>query len=135
MVADNKETTIELKKESPHVKMVLADSKLIETVLNNLIVNAIKYGKEEGKVLIGIYDMDENVLIEVSDNGPGIEEEHLALLFDRFYRVDKHRSRFEGGNGLGLSICKHIIEAHGQSIHVRSAVDIGTTFGFTLKKA
>ena len=135
MSADIKDISLEMKKENPSSKFVIADRAQIEIVLNNLVINAIKYGKEEGHVLVGIYNMDNKVLIEVTDDGPGIEKEHLPRLFDRFYRIDKHRSRFEGGNGLGLSICKHILEAHEQSIHVRSTVNIGTTFGFTLQKA
>lgn len=113
---------------------VFADKKKIRQVLTNLIENAIKYGKNGGQILIGFYDMDELLLIEISDNGNGIEESHLPRLFERFYRVDKSRSRDAGGSGLGLAIVKHIIEAHDQVINVRSAVGVGTTFGFTLKK-
>lgn len=134
MLADQKEIKLSMKKENPSSKIVFADKRQIEIVLNNLVINAIKYGKEEGKVLIGIYDMDSNILIEVTDDGPGIDQVHLPRLFDRFYRIDKHRSRFDGGNGLGLSICKHIIDAHKQTIHVRSTPKIGSTFGFTLAK-
>ena len=114
--------------------IVEADKDRIRQVLVNLLVNSIKYGKENGQTKIGMYDMDENILIEVSDDGIGIEEEHLPRLFERFYRVDKSRSRDEGGTGLGLSIVKHIIEAHDQTINVRSTKGVGTTFGFTLKK-
>ena len=97
--------------------------------------NAIKYGKQDGFVTAGIYKTDEkHVLIEVSDNGIGIEEQHLPRVFERFYRTDVGRSRNSGGTGLGLAICKHIIEAHGQSIHVRSKTDVGTTIGFTLER-
>lgn len=135
MSAALKDITLALKKENPSSKLVMADRAQIEIVLNNLVINAIKYGKEDGHVLVGVYNMDQKVLIEVTDDGPGIEHEHLPRLFDRFFRIDKHRSRFEGGNGLGLSICKHIIEAHEQTIHVRSTIGIGSTFGFTLNKA
>ena len=95
---------------------VEADRERIRQVLDNLVNNAIKYGNEKGYVQIGFYDMDTNLLIEVSDNGIGISNEHLPRLFERFYRVDKARSREEGGTGLGLSIVKHIIEAHGAEI-------------------
>lgn len=115
--------------------VVHADREKIRHVLENLVVNSIKYGKREGSTKIGYYDMDERILVEVSDNGVGIEQEHLPRLFERFYRVDKSRSRNEGGTGLGLAIVKHIIEAHGQRINVRSTVDLGSTFGFTLEKA
>ncbi len=114
---------------------VFADIDKIKQVLTNLISNSLKYGKEKGKTLIGFYDMHDNILIEVTDNGNGIEPIHLPRLFERFYRVDKARSRSEGGSGLGLAIVKHIIEAHGQQINVRSSMQVGTTFGFTLKKA
>jgi len=115
--------------------MVLADKERIRQVLINLITNSIKYGKEGGETLIGCYDMDENILIEVSDDGIGIEKKNLSRLYERFYRIDTNRSREQGGTGLGLSIVKHIIEAHNQTINVRSTVGIGSTFGFTLKKA
>ena len=114
--------------------MVNADQAKIRQVLINLVVNAIKYGDVEGIVEVGFYDMDENILIEVSDNGQGIAEEHLPRLFERFYRTDKGRSRDQGGNGLGLAIVKHIVEAHHQIINVRSTLGIGSTFGFTLQK-
>jgi two-component system phosphate regulon sensor histidine kinase PhoR len=79
--------------------------------------------------------MGQQFLIEISDNGMGIEPEHLPRLFERFYRVDKGRSRSEGGTGLGLAIVKHMLEVHGQTIHVRSSAGMGSTFGFTLNKA
>lgn len=106
----------------------------VRQVVTNLLVNSIKYGNQNGTTKVSFYDMDKKILIEVSDNGIGIEEQHLKHLFDRFYRVDSSRSRKQGGSGLGLSIVKHIIEAHGQSIKVRSTPNIGTTFGFTLNK-
>jgi two-component system phosphate regulon sensor histidine kinase PhoR len=114
--------------------IVRADKEKIRTVLTNLILNSIKYGITGGRTKISFYDMDENYLIEISDNGVGIEEQHISRLFERFYRVDKHRSRAQGGSGLGLAIVKHIIEAHNQTINVRSAPGIGSTFSFTLKK-
>lgn len=114
---------------------VLADKSRIGQVLVNLLVNSINYGKEGGKTEVRIQDMHDHYLIEVADNGPGIAEEHLTRLFERFYRVDKSRSRNHGGTGLGLAIVKHFIEAHQQSINVRSTVGVGSTFSFTLKKA
>ncbi len=115
---------------------VYADKYHIRQVLVNLLANSIKYGKENGTVLAAYYDMDENILIEIADNGEGIEQEHLPRVFERFYRVDKSRVRegLEGGTGLGLAIVKHIIEAHKQAVNVRSSIGVGTTFGFTLKK-
>ncbi|MEO8414743.1 MAG: sensor histidine kinase, partial [Ginsengibacter sp.] len=106
----------------------------IRQVLINLVDNAIKYGKNNGTVEASFYNVDgKNVLIEISDDGAGISEEHLPRIFERFYRTDLARSRKVGGSGLGLSICKHIIEAHNQAIHVRSKIDVGTTFGFSLQ--
>ena len=113
---------------------VKADKNTIRQVLINLINNSIKYGKKGGQTKISFYDMDKIVLVEISDNGIGIGRHHLKHLFDRFYRVDKGRSRDVGGTGLGLSIVKHIIEAHNQSVHVRSTEGVGSTFGFTLEK-
>jgi two-component system phosphate regulon sensor histidine kinase PhoR len=115
--------------------MVRADREAVRQVLTNLVNNSVKYGKENGQTKIGFYDMDKIVLIEVSDNGIGIARHHLKHVFDRFYRVDKSRSREVGGSGLGLAIVKHIIEAHKQSVHWRSTEGQGSTFGFTLEKS
>jgi len=114
--------------------LVRADKEKIRTVITNLIDNSIKYGIQGGRTKVSFYDMDENYLVEISDNGVGIEEQHIPRLFERFYRIDKHRSRAQGGSGLGLAIVKHIIEAHDQTINVRSAPGVGSTFAFTLKK-
>jgi two-component system phosphate regulon sensor histidine kinase PhoR len=113
---------------------VMADKEKIRQVLTNLIENSINYGIEGGRTKLSFYDMDENILCEVSDNGIGIEEMYIPRLFERFYRVDKSRSRNQGGSGLGLAIVKHIIESHHQTINVRSATGVGSTFSFTLKK-
>lgn len=112
---------------------VFADRDKIKQVLTNLVTNATKYGKEYGQLVASIYKTDgEHVLVEISDDGIGIAEEHLPRVFERFYRTDKGRSRNKGGSGLGLAICKHIIEAHNETIHIRSKLDIGTTVGFTI---
>jgi two-component system phosphate regulon sensor histidine kinase PhoR len=115
---------------------VMAEKERIRQVFINLIDNAIKYigDTQSPYIKISFYDMDENILIEVSDNGMGISIENIPFLFDRFFRVDKARSRDQGGTGLGLAIVKHIIEAHKQTINVRSSVGVGTTFSFTLAK-
>ncbi|NOU45861.1 MAG: GHKL domain-containing protein [Bacteroidales bacterium] len=115
--------------------LVRADKERIRQVLINLIENAIKYAdKEDNRIVVKFFDMDENYLIEIKDNGPGIAEENLTRIFERFYRTDKGRSRDKGGTGLGLAIVKHIIEAHDKTITVRSKVHQGTTFSFTLAK-
>ena len=114
---------------------VFADKKRIRNVLSNLIENAIKYGLQRGgKTEVSFFDMDENILIEVTDNGIGISEKYINRVFERFFRTDKARSREQGGTGLGLSIVKHIIEAHNQTINVRSTPGVGSTFAFTLAK-
>ena len=127
--------TLRLKNPAEKPIMVLGERKRVEQVLTNLLVNSLAYGKDDGETRVRFYDMNDNILIEVADNGLGIDKEHLPRIFERFYRVDKSRSRNEGGSGLGLAICKHIIEAHKQSISVRSTIDMGSTFSFTLKKA
>ena len=113
---------------------VLCDRDKIGQVLSNIINNSINYGVENGHTEVRFFDLEDNVLIEVSDDGVGIKEEYLPRLFERFYRVDKSRARNEGGTGLGLAIVKHLVEAHGQTIDVRSTEGQGSTFSFTLKK-
>jgi two-component system phosphate regulon sensor histidine kinase PhoR len=132
--AKQRNITLEFKEGASQSFKVQADRESIRQVLTNLVSNSIKYGEENGRTRIGFYDMDGNILIEVADNGLGIPKKHLNHVFDRFYRVDKSRSRERGGSGLGLSIVKHIIEAHMQTINVRSTPGLGSTFGFTLKK-
>jgi two-component system phosphate regulon sensor histidine kinase PhoR len=130
---EKKQIASSIKKGCETPTTVFADKEKIRMVLINLVENAFKYGKTNGNIVASIYQTDgEHVLIEISDDGIGIEEEHLHRIFERFYRTDSARSRDKGGTGLGLAICKHIIEAHGQSIHVRSKPDVGTTIGFTL---
>ena len=115
---------------------VKADKERIEQVLINLIVNSVKYGKINGITTLGIESYTENkFIIKVVDNGEGIKQEHISRLFERFYRVDQSRSREQGGSGLGLSIVKHIIEAHNETILLKSTFTEGSEFSFTLKKA
>lgn len=134
MKAKKANLSISLDKEYDPIS-VLADRDKIIQVFTNLIVNSIKYGKEEGETRVRFYEMGENILIEVADNGIGISQQNLPRLFERFYRVDKSRSRDQGGTGLGLAIVKHILESHNQVINVRSTEDVGTTFSFTLQKS
>ncbi len=131
------ERNISLEIINPPAKPVYvrADPNRITEVLINLVVNGIKYGKKDGYVHISFHDLEENIMVQITDNGIGIEKEKLPRIFERFYRVDKSRSHEQGGTGLGLSIVKHIIEAHNQSINVRSVQEQGTTFNFTLEKA
>ncbi|PKQ63578.1 two-component sensor histidine kinase [Labilibaculum filiforme] len=121
--------------ENDSSKFVYADKKEIFQVVNNLLVNSIKYGKSKGTTHIEVMSMDKKFLIEVRDNGIGIESDNLPRIFERFFRVDKSRSRNMGGSGLGLAIVKHIIDAHNQSINVSSTYGEGTSFTFTLDKA
>jgi two-component system phosphate regulon sensor histidine kinase PhoR len=133
--AANKNASCTIKRGCEAPISVYADKEKTRQVLINLVDNSIKYGKQNGFIEASVYNTDgKNILVEVSDDGTGISEEHLPRIFERFYRTDYGRSRNIGGTGLGLAICKHIVEADGHSIHVRSKPDIGTTFGFTLTK-
>ena len=115
-------------------EIVIGDRDKIQQVFVNLISNSIKYGKQGGTTQIKFFDMENSMLIEIADDGIGIEEDSLSRLFERFYRVDKNRSREIGGTGLGLAIVKHILEGHNQQINVRSTVGVGSTFSFILEK-
>ena len=143
-LANEATEALELKANEMNIKLkvvnecqtnfAVGDRDKIQQVFINLLSNSIKYGKEGGETIIRFCNMDNNMLIEVSDNGIGIEEDSLDRLFERFYRVDKNRSREIGGTGLGLAIVKHILEGHNQTINVRSTKDVGSTFSFILEK-
>ena len=133
--ASEKKISLDLTNDSSQNIFAFADRFRIRQVIVNLIVNSVKYGKENGKTSIKISDAGEKIIVEISDSGIGIPKEHLPRVFERFYRVDKSRSREQGGTGLGLSIVKHILEAHGQTIDVMSTEGAGSVFSFTLKKA
>lgn len=135
MLAQKKNITVSLAKKTDKPLYVTADKYRIRQVFVNLITNSIKYGKDGGKTEIGFSLYDDEVIVEIRDNGIGISEKHLPRLFERFYRVDKGRSREQGGTGLGLAIVKHIIEAHQKNISVKSKVNEGTIFTFTLNRA
>jgi two-component system phosphate regulon sensor histidine kinase PhoR len=136
MKADKKKITLAF--ENYHIQPVYVhgDKDKIQQVVENLIVNSIKYGKVGGTTEVTIVNLtNKKVLIRVTDNGEGIEQQNIPRLFERFYRVDKSGARSEGGSGLGLSIVKHIIEAHKEKIYVESEFGIGSEFSFTLEKA
>ncbi|WP_179415106.1 sensor histidine kinase [Mucilaginibacter sp. E4BP6] len=137
--------SMEMKASQHHIKLVFkqkydepipvyADREKMVQVLVNLIDNSLKYGKEGGSTSISLFELHDQVLVEVTDDGIGIEEKYLPRLFERFFRTDTSRSRQIGGSGLGLAIVKHIVEAHQQTINVRSTEGLGSTFGFTLQK-
>lgn len=137
---------MELKATRQHIELLVndpgkiilveGDKDKIRQVLTNIIDNSIRYGNPQvGRTKVGFFDMDENILIEITDNGIGIEQEHLPRVFDRFFRTERGRAATRKGKGLGLAIVKHIMEAHNQTVNVRSTIGVGTTFGFTLKKA
>ena len=133
-IATTRQVTLKVKPDDIKEVFVKADQDRIEQVMLNLVENAIKYGNEGGKVIVHFREYKRNVEIAVRDNGPGIPEEHLNRIFERFYRVDKSRSKERGGTGLGLAIVKHIINAHNAKITVMSKPDKGTTFSFKLDK-
>jgi two-component system phosphate regulon sensor histidine kinase PhoR len=134
--ADEKKIKCFIKKGCELPLTVFGDKEKVRQVIINLVDNAIKYGKQNGIIEGSVYKIDgKKILVEISDDGHGILEEHLPRIFERFYRTDLARTRKVGGSGLGLSIAKHIIEAHDETIHVRSKTDVGTTFGFTVASA
>ncbi|WP_422107030.1 sensor histidine kinase [Winogradskyella sp.] len=135
MKAAKKQITLTFDMDYLEPIMVYADKERIQQVLTNLIVNSIKYGRKKGTTEVSIENLIKNkAIIRVTDNGEGIKEENLTRLFERFYRVDKSGSRKEGGSGLGLSIVKHIIEAHDEKMYVESELGVGSEFSFTLEK-
>jgi two-component system, OmpR family, phosphate regulon sensor histidine kinase PhoR len=134
LMANQKSVSISFITNPNEKFLVHADKFRIRRVLTNLIVNAINYNKTNGEVRLKFYELEDKIKVEVSDNGIGIPDQHIPRLFERFYRVDKHRSREHGGSGLGLSIVKHIIEAHDQTIEVMSTHGVGSVFSFTLHK-
>jgi len=134
---ESEKNNISLKLENKKNSLIYvnADQERILQVLTNLIVNSIKYGSDNGYTKVIVEDFNkEKVIVRIIDNGEGIEKEHIPRLFERFYRIDKNRSRKKGGSGLGLSIVKHIIEAHNEQIFVKSEIREGTEFSFTLSK-
>jgi two-component system phosphate regulon sensor histidine kinase PhoR len=136
LLAKEKQIVCRIKKDCDQPLMVHADAEKIRQVLTNLVDNAIKYGRENGIIEGSFYAIpNQKVMIEITDNGYGISSEHLDRIFERFYRTDAARSRKIGGSGLGLSICKHILDAHQEYIYVRSTPEIGTTFGFALPQS
>lgn len=134
MLAKEKNIRLILEKYDENPVWVFGDKFRLRQVFLNLLVNSIKYGKENGETRINFRDAGEKIMTEVTDNGIGIEKKHLPRIFERFYRIDKSRSREGGGTGLGLSIVEHILEAHGQTISVLSTPGVGTVFSFSLKK-
>lgn len=133
--AKKKKVSLSFSKTYERSIMVMANEDKILQVISNLVMNAIHYSKKNGNCTIQFSDAPNRIVIEVKDDGVGIAPEQLPRLFERFYRVDKSRSRNDGGTGLGLAIVKHLLESHGQSINVHSELGVGTTFSFTLPKA
>ena len=134
MKAEKKEISLVFDRDYQDSIMVNADRERIQQVLTNLVDNSIKYGKQSGTTEVAINQLSKDrCLVRVTDNGEGIEQEHMGRLFERFYRVDKSGSRAVGGSGLGLAIVKHLIEAHGEKIYVESQFGVGSEFSFTLE--
>lgn len=136
MQANKSEIMLSFERKKFQQILVNADKDRIQQVLTNLVTNSLKYGVNKGTTEITIQDLnDEKFIVRVTDNGKGIEKEHLPRLFERFYRVDKSGNRDQGGSGLGLAIVKHIIEAHQEKIFVESSPGVGSEFSFTIQKA
>ena len=134
--ASKKNIRIDFKEPYKFPLLVKADKDKIEQVIINLLSNSIKYGKLGGSTLVSIENHSvHQLIVKIQDNGLGIEEKNLPRLFERFYRVEKSRSRDQGGSGLGLAIVKHIVEAHDQEVFVESKIGEGSIFSFTLNKA
>jgi two-component system phosphate regulon sensor histidine kinase PhoR len=135
MKADKKNIILMFDRKYNKAIKVFADKEKIQQVLTNLVMNSIKYGKENGTTEVTIEDLvNDKIIVRFRDNGEGIEQHYIPRLFERFFRVDKSGARSEGGSGLGLSIVKHIIEAHGEKIYVESEFGKGSEFSFTLEK-
>ena len=136
MRASKKHITLTFDNKYAKPIWIIGDQEKVQQVVTNLVVNSIKYGKEGGTTEVGIEDLVNNkVIIRITDNGEGIEKQHIPRLFERFYRVDKSGARIEGGSGLGLAIVKHIIEGHNEKIYVESQFGVGSEFSFTMEKA
>ena len=136
MKANKKNISVVLDKLYDEPLLVRADKERIRQVLTNLVVNSIKYGNKGGTTEVSVEELvEDKLIVRITDNGEGIEKDHLPRLFERFYRVSKSRSREEGGSGLGLSIVKHIIEAHQEQIYVESIYGVGSEFSFTIEKS
>lgn len=134
MRAKQQGISLKMKNKNFDPVIVHADRQRIQEAMVNLVVNSIKYSGKKGYTMVSFTDLEDKILVEVSDNGLGIPNEDLPRIFERFYRVDKSRSRNQGGTGLGLAIVKHVIEAHNENIRVKSKENKGTTFSFTLRK-
>jgi len=135
MTADKKNIILMFDRKYSKAIHVFADQKKIQQVISNLVMNSIKYGKKNGTTEVTIEDLvDEKIIVRIRDNGEGIEKQYISRLFERFFRVNKSGSRTQGGSGLGLSIVKHIIEAHGEKIYVESVYGESSEFSFTLEK-
>lgn len=133
-IAKVKHASVALKSVQPAPVWVKADPQRIMQVMSNLVENAVKYGNENGRVVVNLEEDKKHVLVSVRDNGPGIPPEHLSRIFERFYRIEKSRSKDRGGTGLGLAIVKHILNAHNTKIMVKSQLEKGTTFRFKLER-
>ncbi len=134
--AEEKDITLMFDKDHYRQIMVDGDKEKLSRVIINLVENSIKYGRNNGTTEVSFENLTaDKILVRVTDNGLGIDKKHLPRLFERFYRIDSSRTREVGGSGLGLSIVKHIIEAHNEHIYLESSLGIGSEFSFTLQKS